>query len=181
MCVSKVQHVTGRKTGCNRSRPVFFGFSIFRQTSQLATEKSQNLCNRNRWSGLLQWGSVRFRASFQSSELDLRTLHGGAGTLVIVRVGARGQWWRRHAKGVEQGALIIMHVGTHQWWWGHRLSIVVVVGPCGRLRGHVVGAPCCCVAVFVLSSCLCRGPCIWCEVDMTKGGSYLPPDRKSVV
>src|ERR1700749_2688362 len=74
MCVSKVQHVTGRKTGCNRSRPVFFGFSIFRQTSQLATEKIQNLCNRNRWSGLLRLGSVRFRSFFQSSELDLRTL-----------------------------------------------------------------------------------------------------------
>ena len=74
MCVSKVQHVTGRKTGCNRSRPVFFGFSIFRQTSQLATEKIQKLCNRNRWSGLLRLGSVRFRSFFQSSELDLRTL-----------------------------------------------------------------------------------------------------------
>ena len=75
MCVSKVQHVTGRKTGCNRSRPVFFGFSIFRQTSQLATEKIQNLCNRNRWSGLLRLSSVRFRSFFQSSELDLRTLN----------------------------------------------------------------------------------------------------------
>ena len=74
MCVSKVQHVTGRKTGYNRSRPVFFGFSIFRQTSQLATEKIQNLCNRNRWSGLLRLGSVRFRSFFQSSKLDLRTL-----------------------------------------------------------------------------------------------------------
>ena len=74
MCVSKVQHMTGRKTGCNRSRPVFFGFSIFRQTSQLATEKIQNLCNRNWWSGLLRLGSVRFRSFFQSSELDLRTL-----------------------------------------------------------------------------------------------------------
>ena len=74
MCVSKVQHLTGRKTGCNRSRPVFFGFSIFRQTSQLATEKIQNSCNRNRWSGLLRLGSVRFRSFFQSSELDLRTL-----------------------------------------------------------------------------------------------------------
>ena len=66
--------MTGRKTGCNRSRPVFFGFSIFRQTSQLATEKIQNSCNRNRWSGLLQLGSVRFRSFFQSSKLDLRTL-----------------------------------------------------------------------------------------------------------
>ena len=74
MCVNKVQHVMGRKTGCNRSRPVFFGFSIFRQTSQLATEKIQNLCNCNRWSGLLRLGSVRFRSFFQSSELDLRTL-----------------------------------------------------------------------------------------------------------
>ena len=74
MCVNKVQHVTGRKTGCNRSRPVFFGFLIFQQTSQLATEKIQNLCNRNRWSGLFRLGSVRFRSFFQSSELDLRTL-----------------------------------------------------------------------------------------------------------
>ena len=74
MCESKVQHMTGRKTGCNRSRPVSFGFSIFRQTSQLATEKIRSLCNRNRWSGLLQLGSVRFRSFFQSSELDLWTL-----------------------------------------------------------------------------------------------------------
>ena len=66
--------MTGRKTGCNRSRPVFFGFSIFQQTLQLATEKNQNLCNRNWWSGLLQLGSVRFWSFFQSSELDLRTL-----------------------------------------------------------------------------------------------------------
>ena len=66
--------MTGRKTGCNRSRPVFFGFSIFQQTSQLATEKFQNLCNCNRWSGLLQLGSVQFRSFFQSSELDLQTL-----------------------------------------------------------------------------------------------------------
>ena len=55
-------------------RPVFFGFSIFRQTSQLATEKIQNLCNHNRWSGLLQLGSVWFRSFFQFNELDLRTL-----------------------------------------------------------------------------------------------------------
>ena len=74
MCVSKVQHMMGRNTGFNRSRPVFSGFSVFRQTSQLATKKIQNLCNRNRWSGLLQLGSVRFRSFFQSSELDLRTL-----------------------------------------------------------------------------------------------------------
>ena len=45
-------------------RPVFFGFSIFCQMSQLATEKIQNLCNRNRWSGLLQLSSVRFRSFF---------------------------------------------------------------------------------------------------------------------
>ena len=57
-------------------RPVFFGFSIFWQTSQLATEKIQNLCNHNRWSGLLRLGSVQFRSFFQSSELDLRTLQG---------------------------------------------------------------------------------------------------------
>ena len=57
MCISKVQHMTGQKT-------VFFGFSIFRQTSQLATKKIQNLCNHNRWSGLLQLGSVRFQSFF---------------------------------------------------------------------------------------------------------------------
>ena len=61
-------------TGLDRSEPVFFGFSIFRQTLQLATEKIQNLCNCNRWSGLLQLGSVRFRSFLQSSELDLWTL-----------------------------------------------------------------------------------------------------------
>ena len=73
--MSKVQHIMGQKTGCNRSRPVFFGFSIFWQTLQLATKKIQNLCNCNRWSGLLQLGSVRFRSFFQSSELDLWTLY----------------------------------------------------------------------------------------------------------
>ena len=61
------------------------------------------------------------------------------------------------------------------WWW------LVVVGPCGRLRGHVVGTPCCRVAVFVVTvfvllSYLCHGPCIWCEADMMKGGSYLPQE-----
>ena len=58
-------------------RPVatgFFGFLIFWQTSQLATKKIQNLCNRNQWSGLLQLGSVWFRSFFQSSELDPWTL-----------------------------------------------------------------------------------------------------------
>ena len=74
MCVSKVKHMMGRKTGCNRSRPVFFGFLIFQQTSQPATEEFQNLCNHNQWSGLLQLGSVRFWSFFQSSELDLQTL-----------------------------------------------------------------------------------------------------------
>ena len=51
-----------------------FGFSIFQQILQLATENFQNLCNCNWWSGLLQLGSVRFRSFFQSSELDLWTL-----------------------------------------------------------------------------------------------------------
>ena len=55
-------------------RPVFFGFLIFRQTSQLATENFQNLCNCNWWSSLMQLGSVQFRSFFQSSKLDLRTL-----------------------------------------------------------------------------------------------------------
>ena len=73
-CVSKVQHITKRKTACNRSRPVFSGFSIFQQTLQLATEIFQNLCNCNWWSGLFQLGSVQFRSSFQSSKLDLQTL-----------------------------------------------------------------------------------------------------------
>ena len=55
------------------------------------------------------------------------------GVLVVVRVGTRGQWWRRHAKGVEQGALVIVCVGTRQRWRGagRRLSIVVVVGAHG--------------------------------------------------
>ena len=74
MCVSQIKHITGPKTGWNRSRQVFFGFLIFRQRLQLGTEKIPNLCNRNRWSGLLQLGSVRFPSFFQSSELDLRTL-----------------------------------------------------------------------------------------------------------
>ena len=29
MCMSKVQHITGRKTGCNQSRPVFSVFQFF--------------------------------------------------------------------------------------------------------------------------------------------------------
>ena len=59
-------------TGLDR---FFFGFSIFQQMSQLATEKIQNLCNHNRWSSLLLLGSVQFRSFFQSSELDLWTLY----------------------------------------------------------------------------------------------------------
>ena len=96
MCVSKVQHVTGRKTGCNRSRPVFFGFSIFQQTLQLATEKIQNLCNRNWWSGLLQLGSVRFQSFFQSSELDLRTL-----LFITIDGNFKLKGKQRHLKDVE--------------------------------------------------------------------------------
>ena len=46
-------------------------------------------------------------------------------------------------------------------WW------LVVVGPHGCLHSRVVGAPCCRVAM--LSLCLCHGPCMWCEVGMTKG------------
>ena len=68
MCMSKVQHMTGRKTG------FFFGFFIFQQTLQLATEKFQNLCNCNQWSTLLQLGSVQFRSFLWSSELDLHAL-----------------------------------------------------------------------------------------------------------
>ena len=64
-------HERSVATGLDR---FFFGFSISWQMSQLATEKIQNLCNRNWWSSLLQLGSVRFRSFFQSSELDLRTL-----------------------------------------------------------------------------------------------------------
>ena len=71
-------------------RPVFFGFLIFRQTSQLATEKFQNLCNCNQWSGLLQLGSVRFRSFFQSSELDLWTL--------VVDLARADQWTKSWPK-----------------------------------------------------------------------------------
>ena len=55
------------------------------------------------------------------------------GVLVVVCVGTRGRWWRRHVKGVERGALVIVRVGTRQRWRGagHRLSIVVVVGARG--------------------------------------------------
>ena len=89
------------KTGCNRSRPVFFGFSIFQQTLQLATKKIQNLCSRNRWSCLLQLGSVRFRSFFQSSELDLRTLvadsqgpHNSGNTILLIdEVSSSSQKW----------------------------------------------------------------------------------------
>ena len=52
--------------------------------------------------------------------------------LIVMHVGAHGQWWHQHAKGVEWGMLVIVHVGTCQWWWaaGCHLS-VVVVGACG--------------------------------------------------
>ena len=62
-------------------RPVATGldrfFSVFRffdKHCNWQLKKIHNLCNRNRWSGLLQLGSVRFWSFFQSSELDLRTL-----------------------------------------------------------------------------------------------------------
>ena len=72
MCVSKVQHMTGRKTGCNRTG--FFRFFDF--SKNIATGNRKN-------SGFVQpqlvvqsLGSVRFRSFFQSRELDLRTLAG---------------------------------------------------------------------------------------------------------
>ena len=40
MGVNKIKHLTGRKTGCNRSRPFFFGFSIF--LTNIATGKWKN-------------------------------------------------------------------------------------------------------------------------------------------
>ena len=40
MCVSKVQHTMGRKTGCNRSRPVFFRFFDF--PTNVATGNRKN-------------------------------------------------------------------------------------------------------------------------------------------
>ncbi|EDR12673.1 uncharacterized protein LACBIDRAFT_323311 [Laccaria bicolor S238N-H82] len=45
MCTSKVQYVMRRKTGCNRSKPVFFGFYIFTKTWQLATGLITNVGN----------------------------------------------------------------------------------------------------------------------------------------
>ena len=61
----------GQKASFNWSRLVIFGLSIFQQTSQLATEKFQNLCNCNWWSSLFQLGSVQFQSFFQFRELDL--------------------------------------------------------------------------------------------------------------
>ena len=58
-------------------RPVatgFFRFFDFSTNVATGNRKIQNLCNHNRWSGLLQLGSVQFQSFFQSSELDLRTL-----------------------------------------------------------------------------------------------------------
>ena len=88
-------------TGLDR---FFFGFSIFQQTSQLATEKFQNLCNRNRWSGLLQLGSVRFRSFFQSSELDLQTLK------ISIVAGYKGRWDRQSSSKLNN------HKSINRWW-----------------------------------------------------------------
>ena len=65
---------------------------------------------------------------------------------------------------------------VHGWWWrwcGVVLGCwwLVVVGPCGCLHSCVVDMWCCCVVMLL--SCLCCGPCMWCEEGMTKGGLYL--------
>ncbi|EDR01937.1 uncharacterized protein LACBIDRAFT_332757 [Laccaria bicolor S238N-H82] len=76
MCTSKVQHVMGRKTSCNRSKPVFFGFYIFTKTWQLATGLTTNVGNCN-WKKTGPWFSpVQSYVYFQSCRLDLRTLGG---------------------------------------------------------------------------------------------------------
>ena len=96
-------------------RPVFFGFSIFWQTSQLATEKIQNLCNRNRWSGLLQLGSVRFRSFFQSSELDLQTLSTGALFLMKTKTYDMINTIDSPICYGHQQPLLVQY---HYWFWG---------------------------------------------------------------
>ena len=72
--MSKVQHITGWKTSCNWSRPVFSVLQFFNKHHNWQPQKNQNLCNHNWWSGLLQLGSVQLWSFFQSSKLDLWTL-----------------------------------------------------------------------------------------------------------
>ena len=108
-------------------RPVFFGFSMFRQTSQLATEKIQNLCNRNQWSGLLQLGSVWFRSFFQSSKLDLQTLPSPMAATCICHLHPQPPWHTQMTPAWQNNAMSI--VSSHssqmspcqlnaQWWCG---------------------------------------------------------------
>ena len=67
MCVSKVQHMTGRKTG-------FFRFFDFSTNVATGNRKNSEFVQLQPVVRSLQLGSVRFRSFFQSSELDLRTL-----------------------------------------------------------------------------------------------------------
>ncbi|EDR00003.1 uncharacterized protein LACBIDRAFT_334519 [Laccaria bicolor S238N-H82] len=74
MCTSKVQYVMRRKTGCNRSNPVFFGFYIFTKTWQLATGLITNVGNWQLEKTGLWFSPVQSYVYFQSCRLDLRTL-----------------------------------------------------------------------------------------------------------
>ena len=144
MCVSKVQHMTGWKTGCNRARPVYFGFSNFQQMSQLATEKFQNLCNHNWWSGLLRLGSVRFR-SFSVQQTGpanttcmfiFHQLDGTCFLVVItihygVVVGVAGQCG--FMVGVAMVVVVLAMVGSHKgkWQWGGKgWTVLCLFGTC---------------------------------------------------
>ena len=74
MCTSKVQYVMRRKTGCNQSKPVFFGFYIFTKTWQLATGLITNVGNWQLEKTGPWFSPVQSYVYFQSCRLDLRTL-----------------------------------------------------------------------------------------------------------
>ena len=121
----------------------FFMIQRPQQTSQLATEKIQNLCNRNRWSGLLQLGSVRFQSFFQSSELDLQTLVrregdaepsspfvvvGARHVLVMVVICCCRPW--SLASSVAVVAVVVCGACRHSWSLSSSVAVVVVVVHC---------------------------------------------------
>ena len=72
MCVSKIQHMMGRKTSCNQSRLVFFLVFQFFNKPHNWQPKNFRIC-ATATGGPVFWSCVKFDFGFffQSSELDL--------------------------------------------------------------------------------------------------------------
>ncbi|EDR09810.1 uncharacterized protein LACBIDRAFT_325629 [Laccaria bicolor S238N-H82] len=84
MCTSKVQYVMRRKTGCNRSKPVFFGFYIFTKTWQLATGLITNVGN---------WQLEKTRLWFS----PVQSYTGPANTMGIFSMSNMAKWIDRNS------------------------------------------------------------------------------------